>query len=437
MALVRQRIHFSALALALALQAGCDASKQDSRNGGGPAHVVSPATRAEDRSAPEKAPAPVSSEPDSLAHCLSPPYVRSLETAEGVRDRPWSVMTCPEDVKSRRADQPLQERRVVLWPSSAGRAADLEVAQKVATLVREKLGGESQVGAGLCCTASPRLCVRVEFPLCASTSAQIEEAFTTAVELQETGPLALGLVIETQGYIGPRCRADDPACGPMPYNDPPAERLAREPDRFALPYDAHLPRRVVTPAPAPRDEAPTPARLTCGHDGDCVPGCLVWRDRRAGQPAAGVLHGALLDAYCGCVEGTCQYFESARPLVKVRFEGEVLDWGEHPSPDPRRYLVGFGDGQQVVAARLERKDMVRHMTRCFLGHEGELPRAIEFSMRIPRHRDARAVDVRLKTATSSEAERCVLSVLKEQKFPPPPSAKDVSVEGTLHLTLSD
>ncbi len=58
-------------------------------------------------------------------------------------------------------------------------------------------------------------------------------------------------------------------------------------------------------------------------------------------------------------------------------------------------------------------------------------------MTIPRHRNAGSVDVRLKNAASSDAEKCLFSVLKQQKFPHPPSSKDVSVEGTLHLTLSE
>lgn len=49
-----------------------------------------------------------------------------------------------------------------------------------------------------------------------------------------------------------------------------AESLAREPDRFTLPYDAHLPRRVVTPTPL--DVAPAHDVV---HDGGFSSGSLA------------------------------------------------------------------------------------------------------------------------------------------------------------------
>ncbi len=433
------------LSFALVLLAGCDLSKQSPREGHGSSAPIASTPKVNEKSVQDEGTADVGFEPvpDSLAHCLEPPHMPKVGSADATNDLPWPTTTCGPTVNDTLSDQAFQEREAVLWPPDAGRTVDSEIARDVAAFVKKKLGFEGpgyegDVGVGLCCSGSPHICVRVEFPLCSTTSAQIEKAFSEALERKGARSPALGLAIKTWGYVRPRCTPGEPECRPFPYNNKSAEALAREPDRFTLPYDASLPRRVIAPRSSHPGETSTISRsdrFTCDHDGDCVPGCLVWHDRRWPRPMSGALSHALLDAYCGCIEGTCQYFESARPL-NVKFEGEVHGWGEHPNPDPRRFIVGFGNGQQVVAARLQRQDMVRHMTYCFLDHNDELPKTIEFSMTISKHRKAGSVSVQLKSPASSDPERCVLRVLREQLFPQPPSNENVSVEGKLSLTLS-
>lgn len=105
----------------------------------------------------------------------------------------------------------------------------------------------------------------------------------------------VGLQIEPIGFAGPRCRPDDPACAPVPYCD-----SVTTIDCPA--YEPATPRVPVAPDFS--------SNTSCAHDGECVYNaleCKSWMDPflESWTP----LDLGLESAFCGCVEGGCQWFE--------------------------------------------------------------------------------------------------------------------------------
>ncbi len=107
-----------------------------------------------------------------------------------------------------------------------------------------------------------------------------------AAELGRSFDLELELV----GARGPRCESDDPACGPTPYLPARAEY---RPDR---------PRILIYPFS--RD-----AGAECRWDGECSggQGCRPWNTDVFIETLE--LRTAQQDAFCGCVEQRCQWFD--------------------------------------------------------------------------------------------------------------------------------
>ena len=92
---------------------------------------------------------------------------------------------------------------------------------------------------------------------------------------------------------GPRCAADDPACGPLPYEAACVERTH---------YDPRGKRTIV-------EGSSTTGQ--CKHDGECVVGGCG----NACAPAAAIgregtceEHIGWDDVYCGCVKTACVWF---------------------------------------------------------------------------------------------------------------------------------
>jgi hypothetical protein len=96
----------------------------------------------------------------------------------------------------------------------------------------------------------------------------------------------------------PRCAADDPACGPMPYNRACVEQTD---------YDPRAKRKLVY---GENGREPTiPGQ--CTHDGECVIGgcgnkCIPTSLGSSTGTCEGRLE--LEHAYCGCVDTACVSF---------------------------------------------------------------------------------------------------------------------------------
>lgn len=98
------------------------------------------------------------------------------------------------------------------------------------------------------------------------------------------------VALELRGAVGPRCEADDPACTPAPYL---SGRVAYRPDR---------PRVLIYPFA--RD-----AGAECRWDGECRGGqqCRPWNADVFAETLE--LRVAQENAFCGCVEQRCQWFD--------------------------------------------------------------------------------------------------------------------------------
>jgi hypothetical protein len=92
-----------------------------------------------------------------------------------------------------------------------------------------------------------------------------------------------------------RCSRADPECGPQP-GEPGC--LGEKGHRF----ESHRRRKPVrTPSRFPENR--------CTHDGDCwIDGCgSLCRSRRE-RPTVAICVNVTLEAFCGCVEGSCEWF---------------------------------------------------------------------------------------------------------------------------------
>jgi hypothetical protein len=145
----------------------------------------------------------------------------------------------------------------------------------------------------------------------------------------------------------------------------------------------------------------------------------------------------MLDDYCGCVEGQCTWFTPERPKLVLRSELDVQGWGEPPLVDPKRFDVGYGSGQQVVATWLEGPWMQRQLQRCYIGHlraghAAGLPHTLSFELDV----DARGKVARRKLSATDESVRpCIDQVFAWLRFPAPHPVpgqrRAVHVKGTL------
>jgi hypothetical protein len=169
------------------------------------------------------------------------------------------------------------------------------------TLLRQRFGDElfalrgvQSVGIGSCCllpVTEVGACIRVGVDRCGASIADItSELVAHAVELGMTGR-RWGIGIDVIGHTKPRCSADDPECGPLPY--------AISTDRRT-----HRPSRARYPL-YPPEHSP------CAHDGDCNLGgcgnsCESWVNPSYEGTCEGLstLEGAL----CGCVANHCAWF---------------------------------------------------------------------------------------------------------------------------------
>jgi hypothetical protein len=113
-----------------------------------------------------------------------------------------------------------------------------------------------------------------------------------ALAARAGGDPAMRIRVSIQSAPGPRCAADDPACGPLPYDAACVEQTS---------YDPKAKRTVFLPGPRAG---------ACSHDGECTPGgCGNSCVSTAFVPRPGpcVRYG-WKDIYCGCVEKTCAWF---------------------------------------------------------------------------------------------------------------------------------
>jgi hypothetical protein len=346
----------------------------------------------------------------SRAHCLRPPY--SLEPADTPIVGGFQLSRCAA------------EDAAVILVRNSGQDKNLPSLQRVADhldkLVPRDPPGRIPVRVGPCCDkpGSPE-CVRLDLTLCTMTMEQVATLFARALSELSLESQNIGLRVRLHGMTGPRCSATDASCGPIArFWGPEDVRLGT----FALPYEPTAPRRVA-------DSEPTGG--ACQYDGECVEGCVAWY--RTGVPVV-TSHGQRLsnDEYCGCIEGQCRAFTSARRSVVLDATLYTTKQGQRQAVDALPLLYGFGDPNQTAKLRQER--LQRQLTRCYLGHEAELPRAFDVAFTIPAQGGSTRLEL---TNAKSPAERCASEALKRLTLPAPPSHKLMPVTGQFSLRLAE
>ena len=154
-------------------------------------------------------------------------------------------------------------------------------------------------GQGVCCSEDvdhheklSELCISFDLLLC-TTSLPDFIAKLQTIQASDTDLAArsIRVAVRLGGLTEPRCQADDPECGPIPYQQGETRPV---PD----------PRRPLGPLPA--DEK------ACAHDGECVANgcgndCDHWSI--AGLPGTCPLLSELQGAFCGCVQDRCAWFK--------------------------------------------------------------------------------------------------------------------------------
>lgn len=159
----------------------------------------------------------------------------------------------------------------------------------------------SSIGMGLCCDsdkAPPETrsywCGRVEIVACSMTLPEFARAITEmrTADGVDAAPVAFSIRVDGVRNEGPRCRADDPKCGPSKPHQ-------------AKPYNPKLPRNVVD----------FHGRGSCTHDGDCYPvgceheDCWAWQLGQRFGTCFDTPRGPPISIYCGCIEGQCELFQ--------------------------------------------------------------------------------------------------------------------------------
>jgi len=152
--------------------------------------------------------------------------------------------------------------------------------------------GMAGIGGVACPPAKPQIGLRVWLDENTATPVMIAERLA-ALATRAGGDPAARVQVTITSAPGPRCTADDPACGPVPYEAACVERTD---------YDPKARRTLVS---ARSGLGP------CGYDGECgVGGC-----GNECVPTHLVDHGGTCEGrigwenvYCGCVEAKCVWF---------------------------------------------------------------------------------------------------------------------------------
>lgn len=159
------------------------------------------------------------------------------------------------------------------------------------------LDGVVGSGLGVCCGTMDwdDHCISVTILLCRQRADDLIAKFRAfQASSDETKNVSFKLTFELEGALDPRCEPG-PTCTAVPYDSsfgatPPATReLVQLPPSF----------NTIGAGPS------------CTHDGECQPigsgnECGHWTESGISGSDIGIT--ALEDAFCGCVQGTCEWF---------------------------------------------------------------------------------------------------------------------------------
>jgi hypothetical protein len=166
-------------------------------------------------------------------------------------------------------------------------------------------------GLGGCCSGKVAAkikasCLKVWPEVCSLPMSRIVQSVDEALKRRGLGNVRVGVDVQITGFVGPRCEATDPECGPLSSRD------WDRPDAPPLKRAGCVAGRVRSAAP----NQVTPGHA-CAHDGECTIGacgaeCLRW-DQLPGQmwcQERGLIEQPPV-RYCGCLAGRCDWFGPA------------------------------------------------------------------------------------------------------------------------------
>lgn len=290
----------------------------------------------------------------------------------------------------------------------------------VAQRIKERLGTETTYGLGLCGRdRSHRTfrCLRLVVAICVPW---VNEVRRLASVVRGEG---LGIAVEIEGRVEPRCSLGDPNCGPLPYHEPITDSY-QETRNWA--GDFTLPLRSTAEHQTLRNDL---SAGSCTHAGDCVRAgcgnnCDAWYQPVYATGCPGFRD--LSDAYCGCVEGQCAWFtqpETARLRGQAKVQGWQGDIPQQEPPQPRT-------ADELFERRLTDEWMLRQMRR--LAPSRTLPKQIEFSF--TWHPKTRVTALTL-LADGQPAPAWLVTLFEHLRMPQPEVRpfRSVRVEGTLRV----
>jgi hypothetical protein len=238
--------------------------------------------------------------------CLAPPW--ALDPARPEAGVPgWSAAVCTDGYGH--YVQPAERaRRSSYFIHGGARTISGPEAKGVLEATR---GAGSSSGLGGCCSPAVArkehvLCLKFWSDVCRLPISRIVQAVDDQLKRRGLEDVRVGVEIDIDGPVGPRCEPRDPTCGPI---------SSREWDRPDAPRSTPagcVAGRVRVAAP---DEM-TPGRA-CVHDGECSVGacgaqCVRW-DQLPGQMWCEDVERLEKPpvTYCGCVSGRCDWFRPA------------------------------------------------------------------------------------------------------------------------------
>jgi hypothetical protein len=148
-----------------------------------------------------------------------------------------------------------------------------------------------KTGAG---TLAAERCVILRVPDGVAAPPAIANLLRTAVDRSGANDATARLKVILDYGPGPRCAADDPACGPIPYDGARcAEQIGYRPEK-------------------PRKAFPSHGVGACTRDGECIAaGCgndCVSTNEMMLPGSCEYLTALAKRGLCGCVDGACSWF---------------------------------------------------------------------------------------------------------------------------------
>ena len=212
---------------------------------------------------------------------------------ESCRRPPWFPSPAPRGVRAVTCKDD-RSVRFVLGSGAPATDADAERFLEAHRDALHAIEGLDGSGFGTCCSEDAvkpnEQCISLDLRMCSTPLPELIEQ----IQVMQAGDgsltrRALRVSVRLNGLTGPRCKADEANCGPIPYA------------RHTLPVpEVRMPFRM----------SPSSGE-SCTHDGECIADgcgneCVHWTE--AGGAGTCPFVTALENSFCGCAQSRCDWF---------------------------------------------------------------------------------------------------------------------------------